>query len=563
MGNLSIKLKQTILLVIFSVSIVLLVLVTMFKLKQLGNSFELYDSTGVAIERCLLQISADTNYISRLTRSIMLGDDYEKNFKGIGEKIEAINDRFSQAKKAAEKITDPSHNRQLLSLLDDAHASSKKFIEDGRDRMVPLQKLDAAGKAAAWGEYHRVATPLANTSRDAFKKLLDFAAELKKKTHESHQGSIVSLQRLLPLWAGLSLLVAIGFGFIIIRDLLRQLGADPAVIATAVHQIADGNLTGDYDTGGNSKSLLAALNTMRLQLREMIQDTMNSAAKLSETSDRMMNFSGIVSSSTEEQKKATSAMTSAVNRMHDNMNSVTMASEAATENVNMMAAAVEEINVTAQGISENTMRSQTIAHNASERAARSSEKIEQLGRDTMEISKVTETINEISDQTNLLALNATIEAARAGEAGKGFAVVANEIKELAKQTSIATNEIKLRIETIQRSTQETVVEIKEVAGVIGEVDVIVTSIATAMDEQRATTQEVAGNIVRASDGMSEVNEKVAQSADMVGQTVHDVAEVERISHEIADNGGNVNRSAKELAYMAAHLKDLIGRYRIK
>lgn len=562
MGNLSIKLKQTILLAIFAISIVLLVLVTMFKLRQLSNSFQQYEAAGVAIERSLLTISADTNYISRLTRSIMLNDDYEKNFKGIGEKIDAINGQFAQAKKAAETIADSSSSRQMIALLDDAHSSSRKFIEDGRDRMVPLQKLDASGKAAAWSEYHRVATPLANTSRDAFKKLLDVAAELKKSTHEGHQAAIGSLQNMLFLCAGLSLLVGIGFGCIIVRDLLRQLGAEPAVIVAAVQQIASGNLAADFAVGGNSKSLLAVLNTMRAQLREMIRETVASAESLSETSDQLNTFAGIVASSTEEQKHATAAMASAVDQMHANMNSVTMASEAATENVNMMAAAVEEINVTAQGISENTMKSQAIAHNASERAARSSEKIEQLGRDTMEISKVTETINEISDQTNLLALNATIEAARAGEAGKGFAVVANEIKELAKQTSMATNEIKLRIETIQRSTQETVVEIKEVAGVIGEVDVIVTAIATAMDEQKATTQEVAGNIVRASSGMNEVNERVAQSADMVGQTVHDVAEVERVSREISSNGGNVNRSAEELARLSVHLKELISRYRV-
>ena len=308
--------------------------------------------------------------------------------------------------------------------------------------------------------------------------------------------------------------------------------------------------------------LTQSLNIMAAEIRAMFQQLADDIIHLSSSSAELTTIAGEMSSGADLSSQKAVSVAAAAEEMSSNMASVTMASEAATENVNMMAAAVEEMNVTAQGISENTEKGQGIAHNASKRAAKASEKIDQLGRDTLEISKVTEVINEISEQTNLLALNATIEAARAGEAGKGFAVVANEIKELAKQTSAATNEIKQRIETIQKSTKETVLEIKEVATVIGEVDVIVTSIATAMEEQKATTQEVAGNISQASVGMAEVNENVSQSSAVAGETARDIAEVSRIAEEISANGTKVNSSAEDLANLALNLKDLVGRYKI-
>ncbi len=348
--------------------------------------------------------------------------------------------------------------------------------------------------------------------------------------------------------------------FFTVRTIVKDLNKGVHFAET----MASGDLTTTLQSDRHDEIgiLAQSLNTMAGEIRAMFRQLADDIIQLSSSSSDLTSIAGEMSQGADLSSQKAVSVATAAEEMSSNMASVTLASEAATENVNMMAAAVEQMNATAQGISENTARGQSIAHNASNRAAKSSEKIDQLGRDTLEISKVTEAINEISEQTNLLALNATIEAARAGEAGKGFAVVANEIKELAKQTSAATNEIKQRIDTIQKSTGETVLEIKEVAAIISEVDVIVTSIATAMDEQKATTQEVAGNISQASVGMAEVNENVSQSAVVAGETARDIAEVSRISEEISANGNRVNNSAEDLADLAVRLKELVGRYKI-
>lgn len=143
-----------------------------------------------------------------------------------------------------------------------------------------------------------MATPLANTARDSFKKLLEFSGELKSTTNSQQRTAIQSLQKLLPIIAILTLVVTLGLGYAIIRDLLRQLGAEPAVIMATAQRIAAGDLTSDSTTIEGDKSLLATLNTMRSELREMIKQTISSADSLTVASNGLSSIAGTVTAGT-------------------------------------------------------------------------------------------------------------------------------------------------------------------------------------------------------------------------------------------------------------------------
>ena len=167
------------------------------------------------------------------------------------------------------------------------------------------------------------------------------------------------------------------------------------------------------------------------------------------------------------------------------------------------------------------------------------------------IGDVVGLISSIAAQTNLLALNATIEAARAGEAGKGFAVVATEVKSLATQTAQATGEIATQIRTMQGATRTAVDSIQAIGHVVEEMDQVAAAIAAAVEQQRASTQEIAGNVNRAAVGTREA--------------ATNISGVDAAAQRSGQAAGQVLEVALDLAQQASLLEtaveDLIGRSR--
>lgn len=298
------------------------------------------------------------------------------------------------------------------------------------------------------------------------------------------------------------------------------------------------------------------------KLQVMIQQIAEDADTLTASSANLTAIAGKMSNGAENVSSRSDQVAAAAEEMSANMNGVAAASEQAATNINMVATAAEEMTSTIGEIAQNSEKARSITGSAVSQAGNASQKMDELGRAANDIGKVTEVITEISEQTNLLALNATIEAARAGEAGKGFAVVANEIKELARQTAQATQEIKSRIQAIQGSTDATVSDINQISVVIKEISDIVDTIATAVEEQATTSQEIAGNVSQASQGIQEVNRNVNESSTVSGAISGDMAEVNESVKEISVSGGQINVNAEELSQLSGKLRSLVGRFKV-
>jgi methyl-accepting chemotaxis protein len=210
-----------------------------------------------------------------------------------------------------------------------------------------------------------------------------------------------------------------------------------------------------------------------------------------------------------EQMQGNARNLSEIARETDGLSSaVANASEAATSNVQTVAAATEQLANSIAEINHRMGESTRLADEAVNDVQRADELIARLSAAASNIGDVVSLIQGIAAQTNLLALNATIEAARAGDAGKGFAVVASEVKSLANQTAQATQEIAAQISGMQEATSKVVGAIGNVSERIRSISETSASIAAAAEEQGAATQEISRNVQQVAVGAGEVSQNI-------------------------------------------------------
>lgn len=328
--------------------------------------------------------------------------------------------------------------------------------------------------------------------------------------------------------------------------------------------IKNGDLTHTAEVNGSDElgEINANLNEMAKGIGQMIVCIRESSDVVLGSASELSDVSGSLKSNSESTLNHINTVAAASEEMSVNMNSIAAAVEETSTNVGMVANSAEQMASTINEISRNTETAKSISQKAVVQAEDASRIMAALGGAAAQIEKVTSMITDISEQTNLLALNATIEAARAGDAGKGFAVVASEIKQLAGQTVAATEEIKKRTEEIKNSTSSASLQINTVSGVINDINDIVASIAAAVEEQAATTREIAGNVVQASQGTQEVTVNVSQASLATSEITKDIAGVHSEAEQIARLSSTVNNSASKLNEIAVKLDETVRKIKV-
>ena len=352
------------------------------------------------------------------------------------------------------------------------------------------------------------------------------------------------------------MLIGLGIALVVIVSLLgtfisRSVSRGIAGILTMIDEVSANNLAvSDLEITSQDELGKAgtALNTMKNNLRSIIQSIAGTAEHVASASEELSSSASLQAQGAETQTNQTiqvstamQEMTSTVSQVSDNSTKAAEASHQAAETAKRGGSIVED--------ALDKMR--TISESVSSTA----KKMEELGKSSDQIGRIAGVIDDIADQTNLLALNAAIEAARAGEQGRGFAVVADEVRKLAERTTTATKEIAQMIKTIQTETKSAVLAMK---GGTQQVEDGVKATAQAGDALK--------EIIHMSEQVGEMITQIATAATQQSSASEEVNtnmdQIAKLVKESADGSQQAAKACQDLSGLALDLQKMVSNFRL-
>ena len=516
---------------------------------EVEQRFNEYDQAGVKSQEFILSINRDMNYVSRLSRSIMLGDDFNKNYNLLETRIQDIYRHFENLESSLSKMSSTEDRQELSQLAQNSKQATEAFLEDGRARMLALQSVERTPERlqVAWQEYRKGASPFANKARTTFKSLAD---SVENARNHIQNAALTSMSNMRLQLIGFTLGCFGIAGLILLfvsRAILRSI-EDMKFSITSIEAESDLTrrikITSQDELGQLSRSF----NLMLDKFQTSLQGVAETSSALAESSQGMAEITADAANSVQTQRDELEMVATAMNEMTATVVEVAKnandAADAAAQTDGQSQAGLAVVNSTVEAIESLAVGIE-----------RASQVVKDLEHDSHQIGSILDVIKGIAEQTNLLALNAAIEAARAGEQGRGFAVVADEVRTLASRTQESTEEIQAMIEKLQGGAKLA---------------------ASAMSDSRQYVDDSVSHARGAGEALQSIVSAIATITDMNTQIATAAEEQSTVSEEINTNIVNISHAAEQtangtnissqesenLAHMAKRLSVLVQEFKI-
>ncbi|MFO6419409.1 methyl-accepting chemotaxis protein [Hylemonella sp. W303a] len=292
-------------------------------------------------------------------------------------------------------------------------------------------------------------------------------------------------------------LLMLGFGLLIVRSIVRQLGGEPAEVSQIMHSMSQGDLSVEVRLkSGDHKSLMHGIKALRDAMAATVDRVRRGSETVSATSVEIAQGNQDLSSRTESQASA----------------------------LEQTAASMEELGSTVKQNAANAMQANQLAQSASSVAIQGGEVVTEVVKTMKGISessrKIVEIINVIDGiafQTNILALNAAVEAARAGEQGRGFAVVASEVRTLAGRSAAAAKEIKALITASVEQVGQGAALVDRAGSTMEQVVSSIRLVSDIVAEISTASSEQSSGVIQVGEAVTNMDQATQQNAALVEQ----------------------------------------------
>ncbi|MBA4374064.1 MAG: hypothetical protein C0402_14530 [Thermodesulfovibrio sp.] len=370
--------------------------------------------------------------------------------------------------------------------------------------------------------------------------------------------------------------IALGVKFLLERLLLTvsKLNSTAVNVSMAIKQV---NLTYNNVTGGMTRQADAVRDVTRA-----IQNASRAQAEISDSADKMANFSienvsslielkataEEIASNTHRLLKATEDLYSVVSQVTQAARAISRTANGALTAVEDTSASVEEIGASIREVEEHARESSKMAGTVQEitsdtgmttvmnavegmdniavEVQKSFEIVQRLESRSTDIEKVLSVIKDVTEQTSLLSLNAAILAAQAGEYGKSFSVVADEISALSDRTASSTREIGGIVKSIQRdikdagsSIDSAKTKVEEGNGLVLTVGNVLKDILTASEHSTYMTKAIERATEEQSRGLKQITGAIEDIRKMMKNIARATEEQDKALSFLLDSVGEV------------------------